>query len=91
MERQSDLALVCVGVSLLISCHPVEAWYKQSTGPQLLFGGSCLRFAVRYQEVALRRRSESEETLMDSGETVGNSVLQETNRQSPSSKTWPSA
>uniref|UniRef100_A0A673HKT7 Neuropeptide B-like n=1 Tax=Sinocyclocheilus rhinocerous TaxID=307959 RepID=A0A673HKT7_9TELE len=33
MERSVRSVLVFVAVSILISSHPTDAWYKQSTGP----------------------------------------------------------
>ncbi|KTG36417.1 hypothetical protein cypCar_00008817 [Cyprinus carpio] len=33
MEKSVRSVLVFVAVSILISSHPTDAWYKQSTGP----------------------------------------------------------
>ncbi|XP_008278505.1 neuropeptide B isoform X1 [Stegastes partitus] len=81
MERSVRFAVVCVGVSLLISCHPVEAWYKQSTGPSYYSVGRASGLLSGIRRSPYVRRSESEETLPDSGETAGNNVITETNRQ----------
>lgn len=81
MERSVRFAVVCVGVSLLISCHPVEAWYKQSTGPSYYSVGRASGLLSGIRRSPYVRRSESEETLLDSGETAGNNAVSETNRQ----------
>lgn len=81
MERSVRFAVVCVGVSLLISCHSVEAWYKQSTGPTYYSVGRASGLLSGIRRSPYVRRSDSEETLMESGETVGNNVLPETSRQ----------
>ncbi|XP_041789029.1 neuropeptide B isoform X1 [Chelmon rostratus] len=71
MERSVRFAVVCVAVSLLVSCHPVEAWYKQSTGPSYYSVGRASGLLSGIRRSPYVRRSESEETLMDSGETAG--------------------
>ncbi|XP_028310571.1 neuropeptide B [Gouania willdenowi] len=81
MERSIRLAVMFVGVSLLISCHPVEAWYKQSTGPSYYSVGRASGLLSGIRRSPYVRRSDTEETLMDSGETVGNNVIQDTTRQ----------
>ncbi|XP_041642046.1 neuropeptide B [Cheilinus undulatus] len=82
MERSVRFAVVCVGVSLLISCPPAEAWYKQSTGPSYYSVGRASGLLSGIRRSPYVRRAESEETLMDSGETTGNNnVLPETNRE----------
>ncbi|XP_022063661.1 neuropeptide B isoform X1 [Acanthochromis polyacanthus] len=81
MDRSVRFAVVCVGVSLLISCHPVEAWYKQSTGPSYYSVGRASGLLSGIRRSPYVRRAESEETLPDSGETAGNNVITETNRQ----------
>lgn len=81
MERSVRFAVVCVGVSLLISCRPVEAWYKQSTGPSYYSVGRASGLLSGIRRSPYVRRAETEETLMDSGETAGNNVIPETNRQ----------
>lgn len=79
MDRSVRLVVVCVAVSLLISCHPVEAWYKQSTGPSYYSVGRASGLLSGIRRSPYVRRSETEETLMDSGEAPGNNL--ETNRQ----------
>ncbi|XP_077427397.1 neuropeptide B [Vanacampus margaritifer] len=80
MERSLRFALVCVGVSLLISCHSVQAWYKQSTGPTYYSVGRASGLLSGIRRSPYVRRSESQET-MDSGETVGANAAAETGRQ----------
>ncbi|XP_057699143.1 neuropeptide B [Corythoichthys intestinalis] len=71
------LALVCVAVSLLISCHSVQAWYKQSTGPTYYSVGRASGLLSGIRRSPYVRRSESQETVMESGETTGaNDVLE---------------
>ncbi|KAM8880268.1 neuropeptide B isoform 1-T1 [Spinachia spinachia] len=81
MERSVRFAVVCVGVSLLISCHPAEAWYKQSTGPSYYSVGRASGLLSGIRRSPYVRRSESEEALMESGETAGNSLIPETDKQ----------
>ncbi|XP_037546150.1 neuropeptide B [Nematolebias whitei] len=78
MERSVRFAVVCVGVSLLMSCQSVEAWYKQSTGPSYYSVGraSGLLSGIRRSPYV-----RSAETVTDSGEVAGNTVIPETNRQ----------
>ncbi|MED6289954.1 hypothetical protein ILYODFUR_013334 [Ilyodon furcidens] len=81
MERSVRFAVVCVGVSLLVSCQPVEAWYKQMTGPSYYSVGRASGLLSGIRRSPYVRRAESEETLMDSGEAAGSNVIPETNRQ----------
>ncbi|XP_061625884.1 neuropeptide B [Phyllopteryx taeniolatus] len=81
MERSLRFALVCFAVSLLISCHPVRAWYKQSTGPAYYSVGRASGLLSGIRRSPYVRRSESQETSMDSGETIGVNVVPETTRQ----------
>ncbi|XP_071381270.1 neuropeptide B [Centroberyx affinis] len=81
MERSVRFAVVWVGVSLLISCHPIEAWYKQSTGPSYYSVGRASGLLSGIRRSPYVRRSESEETVLDSGETAGNNVVPEGSRQ----------
>lgn len=81
MEKSVRFAVVCVGVSLLISCHSVEAWYKQTTGPSYYSVGRASGLLSGIRRSPYVRRSDSEETLMESGETVGNNVIPDSSRQ----------
>lgn len=81
MDRSVRFAVVCVVVSLLISCHPVEAWYKQSTGPSYYSVGRASGLLSGIRRSPYVRRSESEDAQPESGEVTGNNVSPETNRQ----------
>ncbi|XP_068607313.1 neuropeptide B [Brachionichthys hirsutus] len=81
MVKSVGFAVACVAVSLLLSCHPVEAWYKQSTGPSYYSVGRASGLLSGIRRSPYARRSDPEEPLMDSGETPGNSVIPETNEQ----------
>ncbi|XP_061686128.1 neuropeptide B [Syngnathoides biaculeatus] len=81
MERSLRLALVCVGVSLLVSCHSVQAWYKQSTGPAYYSVGRASGLLSGIRRSPYVRRSDSQETSVDGGETIGVDVVPEWARQ----------
>ncbi|XP_010870926.1 neuropeptide B [Esox lucius] len=85
MERSVRFAVVCVAISMLISCHPIEAWYKQSTGPSYYSVGRASGLLSGIRRSPYIRRSESEETVMDSGESTGtgNNAVTDGNRQTP--------
>uniref|UniRef100_A0A8C6TXI0 Neuropeptide B n=1 Tax=Neogobius melanostomus TaxID=47308 RepID=A0A8C6TXI0_9GOBI len=80
MDRSMRLVVVCVCVSLLISVQSVEAWYKQSTGPSYYSVGRASGLLSGIRRSPYVRRAESEE-LVEGDETVGNTVIPETNRQ----------
>lgn len=81
MKKSVSFAVVCFGVSLLISCQSVEAWYKQVTGPSYYSVGRASGLLSGIRRSSFVRRAESEEPLMDSGEAAGGNAIQETNRQ----------
>ncbi|XP_017272508.1 neuropeptide B [Kryptolebias marmoratus] len=81
MERSARFAVVCVGVSLLISCQSVEAWYKQSTGPSYYSVGRASGLLSGIRRSPYIRRAESAEAVTDSGEVAENNVISDTNRQ----------
>lgn len=81
MERSVRFAVVCVGVSLLVSCQSVGAWYKQSTGPSYYSVGRASGLLSGMRRSPYVRRADSEETVTDSGEVAGNNVMSEANRQ----------
>ncbi|XP_056137044.1 neuropeptide B [Lampris incognitus] len=87
MERSVRFALVCfVGISLLVACRPVDAWYKQSTGPSYYSVGRASGLLSGIRRSPYVRRSESDETATDSGERTGTSnnvdeVLSDASRQ----------
>ncbi|XP_023672730.1 neuropeptide B [Paramormyrops kingsleyae] len=72
MEKSVKFALVVVAISLLISCHPTEAWYKQATGPSYYSVGRASGLLSGIRRSPYIRRSEPEP---DSGETAANSVI----------------
>ncbi|XP_076841223.1 neuropeptide B [Brachyhypopomus gauderio] len=83
MERSVRSVLVFVSVIILISCHPSEAWYKQSTGPSYYSVGRASGLLSGIRRSPYVRRSETE-SLLDSGETetTGNNAAPDlSNRQ----------
>ncbi|CAL8330463.1 unnamed protein product [Lota lota] len=81
MERSLKFAVVCVGISLLISCQPIDAWYKQATGPSYYSVGRASGLLSGIRRSPYVRRSESEETMVDSGETASNNGIPNDSRQ----------
>uniref|UniRef100_A0A3P9LSW8 Neuropeptide B n=1 Tax=Oryzias latipes TaxID=8090 RepID=A0A3P9LSW8_ORYLA len=75
MDRSVRFAVVCVGVSLLVSCHSAEAWYKQSTGPIFYPVGRASGLLSGIRRSPYVRRAESEEVLADSKEAAENSAV----------------
>ncbi|KAJ8283191.1 hypothetical protein COCON_G00020410 [Conger conger] len=87
MERSVRFALVLVAVSMLISHHPTDAWYKQATGPSYYSVGRASGLLSGIRRSPYARRSEPE-SVLDSGETPANSVLPDLgNRQTSILKT----
>ncbi|KAK7136844.1 hypothetical protein R3I93_017031 [Phoxinus phoxinus] len=85
MEKSVRSVLVFVAVSILISSHPTDAWYKQSTGPSYYSVGRASGLLSGIRRSPYVRRSESESAL-DSGETPGvsNSAMPDlSSRQTP--------
>ncbi|XP_064423457.1 neuropeptide B [Latimeria chalumnae] len=76
MERSVKFALVCVAISLLISCQPSEAWYKQATGPSYYSVGRASGLLSGIRRSPYIRRSESE-TGTETGDTTGNNLVSE--------------
>ncbi|KAG9334570.1 hypothetical protein JZ751_007506 [Albula glossodonta] len=74
MERSVRFALVLVAISMLISYHPTEAWYKQATGPSYYSVGRASGLLSGIRRSPYIRRSEPE-SVLDSGESAGNSVV----------------
>ncbi|KAA0712048.1 Neuropeptide B [Triplophysa tibetana] len=70
MERSVKSVLVFVAVSILISCQPTEAWYKQSTGPSYYSVGRASGLLSGIRRSPYVRRSETDSAL-DSSETPG--------------------
>ncbi|TWW59588.1 neuropeptide B [Takifugu flavidus] len=75
MERSVKFAVVCVAMSLLISCDQVEAWYKQSTGPSYYSVGRASGLLSGIRRSPYVRRSESEEAVLDSEDAPGSNVI----------------
>lgn len=71
MEKSARFAVACVAVSLLLSCQPAEAWYKQSNGPTYYSVGRASGLLSGIRRSPYVRRSESEEALLDGDETPG--------------------
>ncbi len=85
MERSVRSVLVFVAVSILISSHPTDAWYKQSTGPSYYSVGRASGLLSGIRRSPYVRRSETESAL-DSSETpdVSNSAMPDfSSRQTP--------
>lgn len=75
MERSVKFTVVCVAVSLLICGDQVEAWYKQSAGPSYYSVGRASGLLSGIRRSPYARRSESEETMLDSEDAPGNNVI----------------
>lgn len=71
MEKSARFAVACVAVSLLLSCQPAEAWYKQSTGPTYYSVGRASGLLSGIRRSPFVRRSESEEALLDGDDAQG--------------------
>ncbi|KAK6478257.1 neuropeptide B [Huso huso] len=78
MERSVKFALVFIAISMLISCHPTDAWYKQATGPSYYSVGraSGLLSGIRRSPYVRRSESDSED-----GEATVNNLLSELGTQ----------
>ncbi|XP_075897346.1 neuropeptide B [Nelusetta ayraudi] len=84
MEKSARFAVACVAVSLLLSCQPAEAWYKQSNGPTYYSVGRASGLLSGIRRSPFVRRSESEEALLDGDEAQGggnNNAVPEASRQ----------
>uniref|UniRef100_W5N488 Neuropeptide B n=2 Tax=Lepisosteus oculatus TaxID=7918 RepID=W5N488_LEPOC len=71
MERSMKFALVVAAISMLISCHPTAAWYKQATGPSYYSVGRASGLLSGIRRSPYIRRSEPE-AMAESGESTGN-------------------
>ncbi|KAJ3614507.1 hypothetical protein NHX12_018079 [Muraenolepis orangiensis] len=81
MERSLRFSVVVVGVSLLLSCPPIEAWYKQATGPSYYSVGRASGLLSGIRRSPYVRRSESQEAAMDNRETAVNNGIPTDSRQ----------
>ncbi|MBN3286122.1 NPB protein, partial [Polyodon spathula] len=70
MERSVKFALVFIAISVLISCHPTGAWYKQATGPSYYSVGRASGLLSGIRRSPYVRRSESDSESEES--TVSN-------------------
>lgn len=83
MEKSVRTAVVFVAISMLIACHPTEAWYKQSTGPSYYSVGRASGLLSGIRRSPYIRRSEQESPL-ETIESTGNNVIPDlVNRQTP--------
>lgn len=71
MDKSARFAVACVAVSLLLSCQPAEAWYKQSPGPTYYSVGRASGLLSGIRRSPFVRRSESEEAMLDGEEAQG--------------------
>ncbi|MGH0119426.1 UNVERIFIED_CONTAM: hypothetical protein FKN15_024169 [Acipenser sinensis] len=78
MERSVKFALVFIAISMLISCHPTDAWYKQATGPSYYSVGRASGLLSGIRRSPYVRRSESDS---ESGESTVNNLLSELGTQ----------
>uniref|UniRef100_A0A4W5S0Q3 Neuropeptide B n=1 Tax=Hucho hucho TaxID=62062 RepID=A0A4W5S0Q3_9TELE len=76
MESSVKLALVIVAISMLVSCNPTEAWYKQVSGPSYYSVGRASGLLSGIRRSPYVRRSETD-SVEDSGESTVNSILSE--------------
>ncbi|KAL0993467.1 hypothetical protein UPYG_G00108380 [Umbra pygmaea] len=76
MEKSFKLALVVVVISMLVSCNPTEAWYKQVAGPSYYSVGRASGLLSGIRRSPYVRSSETE-SLTDSGQSPVNSILSE--------------
>ncbi|KAK1162254.1 neuropeptide B-like [Acipenser oxyrinchus oxyrinchus] len=78
MERSVKFALVFIAISMLISCHPTDAWYKQATGPSYYSVGRASGLLSGIRRSPYVRRSESDS---ESEESTVNNLLSELGTQ----------
>ncbi|MBN3313531.1 NPB protein, partial [Atractosteus spatula] len=69
MERSMKFALVVAAISMLISCHPTAAWYKQATGPSYYSVGRASGLLSGIRRSPYIRRSEPE-AMAESGDSA---------------------
>lgn len=76
-------------ISVLVSCGPTEAWYKQVAGPSYYSVGRASGLLSGIRRSPYVRRAEPDPS--DSGESASNSVLSESTPQNFILKTMVSA
>lgn len=83
MEKSARTAVVFLAISMLIGCHPTEAWYKQSTGPSYYSVGRASGLLSGIRRSPYIRRSEQESPL-ETIESTSNNITPELGyRQTP--------
>ncbi|KAM9394164.1 neuropeptide B-like [Pholidichthys leucotaenia] len=73
MEIPSKLAFSVVVISMLASCSPTEAWYKQLSGPIYYSVGRASGLLSGIRRASLARRAEPQQQQPDSGESAADS------------------
>ncbi|XP_043925576.1 neuropeptide B [Protopterus annectens] len=76
MEKSLRFVLLGIAVSLLLSCQPTHAWYKQATGPSYYSVGRASGLLSGIRRSPYIRRSETE-SATDSGETISSNFISE--------------
>ncbi|XP_058509812.1 neuropeptide B-like [Solea solea] len=87
MEMPAKLLVRIMVTSVLISCTPTEAWYKQVAGPSYYSVGRASGLLSGIRRSPYVRRAELEPS--DSGETATNSAFPEVTAHNSILKTMP--
>ncbi|KAG7504995.1 neuropeptide B-like [Solea senegalensis] len=87
MEMPAKLLVRIMVTSVLISCTPTEAWYKQVAGPSYYSVGRASGLLSGIRRSPYVRRAELEPS--DSGEAVTNSAFPEVTAHNSILKTMP--
>ncbi|XP_029914449.1 neuropeptide B-like [Myripristis murdjan] len=77
MEMPARLVSLIVVISMLISCSPTEAWYKQVAGPSYYSVGRASGLLSGIRRSSSMRRADPESS--DSGESAANNVVSDSN------------
>lgn len=75
-ERSVRSAVMLATVAVLLSCCPADAWYKQAAGPSYYSVGRASGLLSGIRRSPYVRRSDTE-SVLDAGESTGNSVMPE--------------
>ncbi|XP_071780405.1 neuropeptide B-like [Centroberyx gerrardi] len=86
MEMPLKLVSLIVVISMLVSCSPTEAWYKQVAGPSYYSVGRASGLLSGIRRSPYIRRAEPDSS--DSGEST-NSLISELNQHNFILKTMP--
>ncbi|KAF7667960.1 hypothetical protein LDENG_00038420 [Lucifuga dentata] len=73
METSAKLVFPFVVISVMLSCSPTDAWYKQVTGPSYYSVGRASGLLSGIRRSPYLRRAEPE--VSDSGEPAPNSIF----------------